>query len=380
MAKKKNPIETTDVVEIEDAVTEEIAALDEPEIAVEVTDIDTADAEIDAIVDPVAEAMVDDGDAPTTSDSNEPKKSTTLPLILGGVLAVIIGFAVARSDVIDNFLPPSWRLDAGEVALQNQITSSQSEIVTLNEKVAAISSELANASTPTQDVVDALTSQIDILVDRLEAIEERPITTGNSGADLSGDFATLRGVAEKQQAEIDALLADARLEKQTSQDAASNTLARAAATRIAAAIESGAPFAAALGDLEATGMSEIPEALRTAATDGVITLASLQDAAPDASRAALAASPTDANAGFGGFLKRQLGARSVAPREGNDPDAILSRVEGAVHQGHLTDALAEAKTLPQEAKSAMSDWLDSIATRLAVTSASEALMQRLAAN
>lgn len=380
MAKKKNPIETTDVVEIEDAVTEEIAALDEPEIAVEVTDIDTADAEIDAIVDPVAEAMVDDGDAPTTSVSNEPKKSTTLPLIFGGVLAVIIGFAVARSDVIDNFLPPSWRLDAGEVSLQNQITSSQSEIETLNEKVAAISSELANASTPTQDVVDALTSQIDILVDRLEAIEERPITTGNIGADLSGDFATLRGVAEKQQAEIDALLADARLEKQTLQDAASNTLARAAATRIAAAIESGAPFAAALGDLEATGMSEIPEALRTAATDGVITLASLQDAAPDASRAALAASPTDANAGFGGFLKRQLGARSVAPREGNDPDAILSRVEGAVHQGHLTDALAEAKTLPQEAKSAMSDWLDSIAIRLAVTSASEALMQRLAAN
>ena len=380
MAKKKNPIETTDVVEIEDAVIEEIAVLDEPEIAVEVTDIDTADAEKDANVDPVAEAIVDVGDAPITSVSNEPEKSNILPLIFGGVLAVIIGFAVARSDLIDNFLPPSWRLDAGEVALQNQITSSQSEIETLNEKVAEISSELANASTPTQDVVDALTSQIDTLVDRLEAIEERPITTGNSGADLSGDFATLRGVAEKQQAEIDALLADARLEKQTSQDAASNTLARAAATRIAAAIESGIPFAAALGDLEATGMSEIPEVLRTVAADGVITLASLQDAAPDASRAALAASPTDANAGFGGFLKRQLGARSVAPREGNDPDAILSRVEGAVHQGHLTDALAEAEALPQEAKSAMSDWLDSVATRLAVTSASEALMQRLAAN
>jgi hypothetical protein len=355
-------------------------SLDEPEIAVEVTDIDTADAEKDANVDPVAEAIVDVGDAPITSVSNEPEKSNILPLIFGGVLAVIIGFAVARSDVIDNFLPPSWRLDAGEVSLQNQITSSQSEIETLNEKVAEISSELANASTPTQDVVDALTSQIDTLVDRLEAIEERPITTGNSGADLSGDFATLRGVAEKQQAEIDALLADARLEKQTLQDAASNTLARAAATRIAAAIESGAPFAAALGDLEATGMSEIPEVLRTVAADGVITLASLQDAAPDASRAALAASPTDANAGFSGFLKRQLGARSVAPREGNDPDAILSRVEGAVHQGHLTDALAEAEALPQEAKSAMSDWLDSVATRLAVTSASEALMQRLAAN
>jgi hypothetical protein len=111
-----------------------------------------------------------------------------------------------------------------------------------------------------------------------------------------------------------------------------------------------------------------------------VTLAKLQDAIPEVSRAALTASPADADAGLGGFLKRQLGARSVAPREGNDPDAILSRVEGAVRKGQLADALSEAEALPQEAKSAMSDWLNSAASRLAVTSASEVLMQRLAAN
>ena len=190
----------------------------------------------------------------------------------------------------------------------------------------------------------------------------------------------LRKVAEKQQAEIDALLADARLVEQTSQEAASKTLARAAASRIITAVESGAPFATALADLEATGATDIPKALKSAARDGVATLAALQGEIPSAARAALAESPQDAEAGFIGFLKRQLGARSIAPREGDDADAVLSRIEGAVRQGRLMDALAEAETLPTEAKSAMSDWLEKTTTRVAVTTASEALTQFLAAN
>jgi hypothetical protein len=218
------------------------------------------------------------------------------------------------------------------------------------------------------------------LVARVGGLENRPVVAGNNGPNVTGDFEQLRDVAKKQQAEIDALLADARLVEQTSQEAANNTLARAAATRIVAAIESGAPFAGALADLETTGASEIPQILRDVSRDGVVTLATLQNTIPDAARAALAASPMETDGGVGSFLKRQFGARSVAPRAGNDPDAILSRVEGAVRQGRLTDALAETETLPQEAKSAMSEWIDSAATRLAVTSASETLMQRLAAN
>jgi hypothetical protein len=76
-------------------------------------------------------------------------------------------------------------------------------------------------------------------------------------------------------------------------------------------------------------------------------------------------------------LKRQFGARSIAPREGDDADAVLSRVEGATRQGRLMDALAEAETLAPEVISAMSDWLGNTATRLAVTNASETLMRRL---
>lgn len=366
MAKKKKPVETIEVVEIEEAVVQEVPAADD--VDVELLDIELADADIESVADEV-DNLVDDV-------PEEAAKSGVLPLILGGVVAAILGFTAARSNMVDNFLPPSWRMNAGEIALQSQITSTQLQLQTLTEKLSAMSSKLANASTADE----TLSTQVEELVARVVVFENRPVVASAGSPDFGGDFATLRVVAEKQQAAIDALLMDARLAEQTSQNAASNTLARAAANSIIAAIESGAPFAAALVDLEAAGATDIPEALRTVAGAGVVTLATLQDAIPDASRAALAATPAAADSGWAGFLKRQLGARSVAPREGGDADAILSRVEGAVRQGQLTVALEEAETLPQEAQSAMSDWIENAATRLAVTSASETLMQRLAAN
>lgn len=369
MAKKKKPVETIDVVEVKETEIELPSSVDEVEVEVS-TDV----------VEP--EVLDTDGDTVEIEDPHPlapeaSPRSGVLPLIFGGVVAAALGFTAARSNMIDNFLPPSWRMNAGEVALQEQISSTQSRLATLNEKLTDLASEMDGV--PVVD--DSLATQISELTGRLTTLENRPATVGtDGGADLSGDFAALRATAEKQQAEIDALLADARLAEQTSNDAASNTLARAAATRVVAAIESGAPFATALDDLEATGVSDIPEVLRAVSTEGVVTLVTLQGTIPDAARAALAASPPETGGGLGGFIKRQLGARSVAPREGSSPDAILSRVEGAVRQGRLTDALAEAETLPQEAQSAMSDWIESATSRLAVTSASETLMQRLVAN
>lgn len=388
MAKKKKPSVNKKIVEVEetevkvDAITETIEEktdVDEatlPELS-EVEDIvSEPDDVVQASDDPFEEAQ----EPAETTISVERKNTGAGPLILGGVIAAVLGFTAARLNVVDNFLPPSWRMNAGEIALQEQITSSQGQIAVLTRQLSDLANQVENLPALEIGADPELTAQIKDLADRVEVVEDRPLVTSGAAPDFSENFNALREVAEKQQAEIDALLADARLVEQTSQEAASNTLARAAVTRISTAIESGAPFAAALGDLEANGVTDIPEELREAASDGVVTLASLQEAIPDAARAALAASPADADAGLGGFLKRQLGARSVTPKEGDDPDAILSRVEGAARQGRLTDALAEAETLPQEAKDAMSDWIETATTRLAVTSASEALMQRLAAN
>ncbi|MEO9457591.1 MAG: hypothetical protein ABJG56_01285 [Lentilitoribacter sp.] len=388
MAKKKKPSASKKVVKVDDVEmkTDAVAEVVEEKVEGEEEAIPVL-PEAEEIT-PVAEDSVEGAEVPTdnveeqaeTVAVTETKKSGAGPLILGGIIAAAIGFTAARSNVVDNFLPPSWRMNAGEVALQEQIVSSQDEIASLNKQLADLANKVANLPTTENETDPALVAQVQDLADRVSVVEDRPVVKSDVAPDFSDDFATLRDVAEQQQATIDAMLADARLVEQTSQKAASNTLARAAVTRITAAIESGAPFATALEDLEATGVTDIPDELKDAALDGVVTLASLQAMVPDAARAALSASPADADAGLGGFLKRQLGARSVTPKEGNDPDAILSRIEGATRQGHLTDALAEAESLSPEAKAAMSDWIESATNRLAVTSASEALLQRLAAN
>ncbi|PJE34836.1 hypothetical protein CVM52_20190, partial [Pseudooceanicola lipolyticus] len=70
-----------------------------------------------------------------------------------------------------------------------------------------------------------------------------------------------------------------------------------------------------------------------------------------------------------------LGARSVEPRAGDDPDAILSRAEAAVSTGQLQQALDELAALPDAAKPALADWIDSAQRRIAAKQAATALMQ-----
>jgi hypothetical protein len=79
-------------------------------------------------------------------------------------------------------------------------------------------------------------------------------------------------------------------------------------------------------------------------------------------------------------LTRALGARSVAPREGDDPDAVLSRAEAAIKAGDLNATLTELDTLPEEAQAAIADWRAAADARVAARAAADALAQRLTAD
>ena len=88
----------------------------------------------------------------------------------------------------------------------------------------------------------------------------------------------------------------------------------------------------------------------------------------------------DENKAVGGLLdyvNRHLGARSVAPREGSDADAVLSRAEAAVRIGQLQLALSELSALPEAAKPAIAAWETAAQKRLSAMSAAEALSQSL---
>jgi hypothetical protein len=56
------------------------------------------------------------------------------------------------------------------------------------------------------------------------------------------------------------------------------------------------------------------------------------------------------------FLRVQTGARSLQPREGTDPDAVLSRAEAAVKGGDVAASLTELAGLPAQGQAAMADW------------------------
>ena len=119
--------------------------------------------------------------------------------------------------------------------------------------------------------------------------------------------------------------------------------ARAALAELIAAAESGEPAAEALSRLP-----EAPEALAPLA-EGIAPLPILQAEFAPAARAALAARPIAPDASLGervtAFFSSQTGARSLAPREGNDVDAVLSRAEAQLRAGDLTGTLAELDLL-----------------------------------
>ena len=134
-----------------------------------------------------------------------------------------------------------------------------------------------------------------------------------------------------------------------------------------------------MADLEAATDVTVPVALSSVAEEGVPTLRDLQDGFSDAARAALRSARDegleDQAGGVGGFLRSTFNARSVAPREGTDPDAVLSRAGAAVDDGRIADALAEVETLPEVVRGAMSDWLSDAQTRADAQSALDALAQ-----
>jgi hypothetical protein len=160
------------------------------------------------------------------------------------------------------------------------------------------------------------------------------------------------------QAETDLAAARAEAEalEQEALASAEAAASRAALNRVSTAIETGAPFADALGDLG----GDLPAALSSAAENGVATTAELTSDFPAAARAALATARaegvSDESGGLGGFLRNQFDVRSTAPQEGSSPDAVLSRAEAAIKEGRVADALAEIEALPEVARAEMTDW------------------------
>ncbi len=313
----------------------------------------------------------------------QPKKGNSfLPLVLGGIVAGGIGFLAAQQDL---FGPAE---EDPSIALRGELSAQQ-------ERIAALEDTPAPDLTPLETQLEAVQTSLGEIESRISELEARPVVSLPEGdateaaiAAAAATYATeleaLRESVVSQRSEIEELINNARSVEEATAEAAKTANAQAALAKIVSAIDAGQPFAEPVETLGGLELGEIDPALNAAAEEGVPTLSALQAEFPAQARQALAAARSaaagDGQQGIGGFLTRSLGARSVTPREGDDPDAVLSRAEAAVQSGDLVTTLNELDALPEEAQAAIADWRAGAEARVAARKAADALAQRLTAD
>ena len=344
---KETDVASTD--EVADKANVEEKAVED----VEVKDSETVDAEVVEEISP----------EPAVVPAEAKEGSGFFPLLLGGVIAGGIGFGIAT------FLQPE-----DNSAQMTELLNSQAEQA---EQISDLQAQLENLPTP--DVSDQIATglgdlpdQITEIQDRLQVVERQPNADGTLSetalAAYQAELDALRAELDEQQsavmsaasqagADLAAARAEAERLEQEALAAAEAAVARAAINRIATAVDTGAPFADALGDLDT---SDVPVAFMDAAETGVTTSADLKDDFPAAARAALATARSEGESddagGLSGFLLSQFNVRSTSPQEGSSPDAILSRAEAAVKEDRVADALAEIEALPEVARAEITEW------------------------
>lgn len=334
-----------------------------------------------------------------------------MPLLLGGVAAAAIGAGATLfvlpslpASLLESMgLQPKAELDAAglSTALANQAARTEA----LTAELAALRSAPAPAAdlSGVQAALDQATAAVRTaseaqvaLEARIAALESRPAAEAVPPAaldELRAEVLALRGqldqrstgdaaaqeqiaaaVAVAQERILQAEEEAARLRGQ-SEASARRMLVQAAIARVATAIDSGASLVSAVAELEAAGISA-PDALKVT----VPTITQLQAGFPQAARDALAVARKEAagdtmTGRVGAFLMAQVGARSLDAREGDDPDAILSRAQSAVDQGDIAAAVAEVGKLPPSGQAALGDWLVQAQARVAALEALTSLSQ-----
>lgn len=364
--------DTVEVTSTEDSVSvvtdDEVAHAEANDISY--TDVDSVEDGMNPDMEVVGDPEPQADPAPeTNAQQTQSAGAGFLPLLLGGVVAGAIGYGVAT------YFP----MNDGSVDVSVQMQAQADQLAALEAKLADIPAvDLSGVEAQIASVGDqaaALSGAIDTnfadLDARLTEVEKRPGADGTlsdtalaayqreleqSRADLEIQQATMMSAVAQAETDLAAARAEAEALEQEALASAEAAASRAALNRVSTAIETGAPFADALGDLG----GDLPAALSSAAENGVATTAELTSDFPAAARAALATARaegvSDESGGLGGFLRNQFDVRSTAPQEGSSPDAVLSRAEAAIKEGRVADALAEIEALPEVARAEMTDW------------------------
>lgn len=319
--------------------------------------------------------------ASTPSTQVTVRRGGFVPMVLGGAVAAGLGAAAMYYAL--PALPEAWRpagmaqplapaasaIDAQALqaeAVKAAETAAAAQVADLKAQLDALKDRPASVGAPEALTADleALKAQLAAQAEQLTALASRPVTAGGEAiAGLETEAQALVEQVRQQAAAAQGQIAQAQDQAKALMAQAEQAVQRAqgqgALANLQAAMQTGAPIAAPIAALTDAGVP-VPQEIAAAE---VPALDSLQASFPDAARAALAATAAaDADqqgvlGRVGAFLKVQTGARTVGgPREGTDPDAILSRAEAALGAGDVAGSLAEIATLPEPGQQAMAEW------------------------
>ena len=221
--------------------------------------------------------------------------------------------------------------------------------------------------------VDAARGEIPGLAARVAKLETAAPKT--SDADLS----TLSARLDKVEAALAAPKSETRVAPEKPEAADNPAAIAIIAGAISDKLAAGAPFSAEIAALQRLGVDQAQLAALRAVADGAPTgsalAASFSAVAP---RVVAAASQGEK----GGVVDRLLAhirglvqVHDLSETKGDDPEAIVSRVEAACRRGDIAGALAAFNELPSAARDAAGDWPAKARARQAADAALQSIRE-----
>ncbi len=287
--------------------------------------------------------------------------------VVGGLIALMGGAGLQYAGQL-----PSFGSGAELAALKTEVARLSSApgvdpavIDTLNRaqgdlatQVSALSLEIGQLKTTASGSNDDAVAALQAKLTALEgAVANLPTSAVAADPTASAAFKVLTDKV-------------AALEAKPSDSGDAKSVATAiAASGLKAAIDRGGSF---MNELE-TYASVVPaspdvEALRTLAAKGVPSQQELLAGFGDVANAMIAAATVpDPNMGILQRLtesaKGLVKARRVGDIEGDEPDAVVARMEVALQKGDLASVLSLSEKLPEASKAAGKDYLDKVTAR-----------------
>ena len=253
-------------------------------------------------------------------------------------------------------------ISAAVDAVAGRVTQAEATLVGIRKEVDGLSGLGGEYAAPSAETLERVAA-FGAAVEGLRA-EVAALSAATAGMDALAPRADLAALAERVEALEGGEAATASAAEEADRIRQTAKL-DAALTRIGEALVAGRAFAEPLDAAETLSGAAAPEALKAAAETGAPTLNRLIRSFQDAAQAGYAAAlEADAGEGTGSrmfaSLQGRLGGRPSVETEGEDAGAVLSRIEARLKEGDAAAAQAEAATLPEAAKGAMTGWLASL--------------------